>query len=273
MTAPPKAFYLNDIPAAMRREQWPIGAALMHRWFAGKGWAMPTAVKRGRQPAPPRAVDTASVTMAWAMAVPRFAAAQRRLLATWSRGERLGPSSGEVVAQVRRWMNLYRVAGDRPFRFGDLKRRVPVVDLDCAINREVVDSAWYGAVDDFYAAFGSALVRLAVSGMVEPVTGGWRVTIDQVGTYLRDSYDFNGDQPLGSWGPGGLSRIALLAPAIEVDVRRQPSPFRQGFAYFSVGNESFRRYRGVTGMGGDFMIYSDIRVQRLAQPVTVMVPR
>jgi hypothetical protein len=26
---------------------------------------------------------------------------------------------------------------------------------------EVVDSAWYGAADDFYAALGSALVRLA----------------------------------------------------------------------------------------------------------------
>lgn len=26
---------------------------------------------------------------------------------------------------------------------------------------EVVDSAWYGAVDDFYAAFGSVLLRLA----------------------------------------------------------------------------------------------------------------
>lgn len=75
MNAPRKAFYLSDIPAAMRREQWPIGAALMNRWFAGRGWAMPTAVKRGRQPAPPRAVDTTSVTMHWAMTVPRFAAA------------------------------------------------------------------------------------------------------------------------------------------------------------------------------------------------------
>ncbi|WP_277600133.1 DUF6402 family protein [Sphingomonas sp. ABOLH] len=97
MNATPKAFYLSDIPAVMRREQWPIGAALMDRWFAAKAWAMPTAVKRGQQPAPPRAVDTTTVTMAWAMAVPRFAAAQRRLLATWSRGERLGPSPGEVV--------------------------------------------------------------------------------------------------------------------------------------------------------------------------------
>ena len=170
-------------------------------------------------------------------------------------------------------MRIYRVAGDRPFRFGDLRRRVPVIDMDCAINREVVDSAWYGAVDDFYAAFGSALVRLAVSGMVEPVSGGWRVTIDQVGTYLRDSYDFNGNQPLGSWGPGGLSRVALLAPAIEVEVRKQPSSFRQGFACFPVSNDPFRQYRGVTGMGGDFMIYSDIRGQRLVQPVTVMVPQ
>lgn len=210
--------------------------------------------------------------MAWAMAVPRFAAAQRTLLATWSQGERLGPSSGQVVEQVRRWMRVYRVDATRPFRFGDLRRRVPVIDMDCAINRQVVDSAWYGTVDDFYAAFGSALVRLAVSGMVVPVRGGWQVTIDEVGTYLRDSYDFNGDQPLGSWGPDGLSRMAVLAPEIEVDVRKPPSFLRRGIAYFTVGNGSFRRYRGVTGMGGDFMIYSDIRVQRLNRPVVVTVP-
>ncbi len=268
----PKGFYLSDIPAAMQKEGWPVGAALMRAWFARRGWAMPTAVKRGQQPAPPRAVDTSSVTMAWAMAVPRFAAAQRTLLATWSQGERLGPSSGQVVEQVRRWMRVYRVDATRPFRFGDLRRRVPVIDMDCAINRQVVDSAWYGTVDDFYAAFGSALVRLAVSGMVVPVRGGWQVTIDEVGTYLRDSYDFNGDQPLGSWGPDGLSRMAVLAPEIEVDVRKPPSFLRRGIAYFTVGNGSFRRYRGVTGMGGDFMIYSDIRVQRLNRPVVVTVP-
>lgn len=168
-------------------------------------------------------------------------------------------------------MNIHGVDRTRPFRFGDLTRRVAVIDLDCAINREVVDSAWYGSVDDFYAAFGSALVRLAVSGMVEPVTGGWRVTIDQVGTYLRDSYDFNGDQPLGSWGPDGLSRIAVLAPEIEVDIRRPLTAAGLRQRYFSVGNGSFRRYRGITGMGGDYVIYSDIRVQRLVSPVVVAV--
>ena len=263
------SFLLTDIPAAMTREGWPVGARLMRIWFAKAGYPMPDAVKRGNQAPPPRAIDTRSVTMDWAMAVPRFAAAQRTLVGTWSNPRRFGPTSGQIAEKVRAWVQTFRVDATKPFRFGDLSRRVPEIDMRCAVNREVVTSQWYGAVDDFYAAFGSALVRLAVSGMAEQVRGGWRVVIDEIGTYLRDAYDFNGDQPLGSWGPTGLSRMAVLAPEIEVDARkRAPSG---GQRYWKVGNDSFRRYRAVTGMGGDFMVYSNLRRQRLSSPVTVMV--
>lgn len=241
----------------------------MRQWLAKGGYTMPDAVKRGTQAPPPRATDTQSVTMTWAMAVPRFATAQRTLANTWSNSTRIGPTRRQIAAQLHGWMSTYGVDAAKPFRFGDLSRRVPEIDMRCAVNREVVTSDWYGAVDDFHAAFGSALVRLAVSGMVESVGGGWRVVIDEIGTYLRDAYDFNGDQPLGSWGPTGLSRVAVLAPEIEVDLRRNIPLTGQRF--WRVGNDSFRRFRTLTGMGGDYMVYSNIRRQRLATPVVVSV--
>ncbi len=83
MPRPPHTgFYLSDIPAAMPHEGWPVGAKLMKNWFARREWVMPTPVKRGQRPPPPRAIDTTGVTMAWAMRVPRFAAARQTLLAT-----------------------------------------------------------------------------------------------------------------------------------------------------------------------------------------------
>ena len=121
-----------------------MGARLMKQWFAKAGFAMPDAVKRGCQPPPVRAVDTRRVTMTWAMAVPRFAAAQRTLLATWSNGPRLGPTGGQVAEQLHGWIRAYGVNVAKPFRFGDLSRRVPEIDMRYAVNREVVTSPWYG---------------------------------------------------------------------------------------------------------------------------------
>ena len=113
-------FTLTDIPRAMRQEGWPVGAAVMERWFAA------------------------------------------------------GPARA---------------------------------DQTCQLNFQRIESALFGDVDDFYAAIGRGSVKIAVAGDAVPLPAARiRLTIDEVGTSLRDTYDFNGDQMLGSWGPTGLSR-------------------------------------------------------------------
>ena len=115
---------------------------------------------------------------------------------------------------------------------------------------------------------GNALLMLAVAGEATPLTGNrWRVTIDEVGSYIRDSYDFLGPQPLGAWGPDGFSRIAVFAPEVPI-IAEQPHSDGQG-RYFSVSNDSFRKYRDHYHRGGDFSIFSDIVRTRLARPVTM----
>lgn len=274
----PRVFTLGDIPDAMAREGWPVGAALMRRWFAAPAWTMPGPVKTGDQPPPARAVDTTIVTMAWATRFARVAAARQKLLTTWAQGERRAPSTRQIGLQLGRWFAGEGRGRSGPFRFGDLARDVATVDRLFAVNREIVDSPWYGAADDLYAALGRALVKLAISGEVTPGSaGGWRIAIDEVGTYIRDTYDFNGDQPLGSWGPQGLSRAAVLAPGIMVDAGEVAAraswaidPATQG--YWSVDNGSFRRYRDRARRGGDFVVFSDVRRSRLTPPVVIELP-
>lgn len=79
-------------------------------------------------------------------------------------------------------------------------------------------------------------------------TGGTthRVHITQLGVYIRDSYDFNDDQPLGNWGPD--------------EVRMMPSP-----RLAMVENASFRRWRREYKRGGDFIIFSDVRWEPVPQ--------
>lgn len=282
MAVPPQragVFTLGDIPGAMAREGWSVGAALMRRWLAAPAWTMPGSIKTGDQPPPIRAVDTTIVTMTWATRFARVATARQKLVTTWARGERLAPSTRQIGLQFGRWLASEGRGRRAPFRFGDLARGVAIVDRLFAVNREIVDSPWYGDPDDLYAALGRALVKLAISGEVtRSANGGWRIAIDEVGTYIRDTYDFNGDQPLGSWGSGGLSRVAMLAPPIMVDAaeadaetRSRWTPNPAGQAYWSVDNASFRRFRARSGRGGDFVVLSDVRRSRVSPLVVVEV--
>ena len=98
------------------------------------------------------------------------------------------------------------------------------------------------------------------------------VTIDHVGVFVRDSFDFNGDRDLGYWGrldvalpPKWIVQdistgvISLLGG---VDVERAPPGVE-----FAMSNSVYRRYRRETGMGADFVIYSDVKSHGLIRPV------
>ena len=97
------------------------------------------------------------------------------------------------------------------------------------------------------------------------VCAGRVVYINEVGVYAMDSYDFNDDpvswrptswvsQPLGYWNPktGYVGR-------------------RPGKGDY-VSNKTFQEYRGKTGRGGDFMIYSDVKVVKLPTPEFFLGP-
>lgn len=265
-------FTLRDVPASMRREGWTVGARLMDRWLSGQAYTMDTRVKTGAIPPSATAIDTQAVTMAWALRFARAAAANARLITTWSNAQRLPASSRQIELQLRRSIGEHRTDTSKSFRFGNLGLPVTEVNRNCAINVEVISSNWYGGVDDLYAALGNALVKVAVSGVVEREGSAWQVTIDQLATFIRDTYDFIGDQSLGSWGPKGFSRAAVLAPNIEIEPSKPEGFFTEGALYFLVSNDSFNRYRARFGRGGDFVVFSDLRHVRLARPVVVTVP-
>jgi len=69
------------------------------------------------------------------------------------------------------------------------------------------------------------------------------VSIEEVGIYAKDSFDFEGDQFLGWWG----------------------------YRDTEYHNSDFREWRAINNAGGDFRIYSDIARIKLAVPDTVTV--
>jgi len=77
------------------------------------------------------------------------------------------------------------------------------------------------------------------------VSGGLQlvVSVEEIGIYVWDTFNFEGEQFLGVWG-----------------YRDTP-----------VNNSDFREWRQKNNAGGDFLVYSDIKRTKLNPPDGVMV--
>jgi len=240
------------IPGIMRRHSWLNGARLMDIWFSRS----PNAVPQAGIP------ETSTIRMdSWALTFARCAQVYRRLVSeqVWC--------TAEAQRRIGRRLREQGLVGSQHASFGNLNRPVPQLERD-AIWQESVGGL-LDPLDDMYAALGRFTLRVVVAGSVlrgqvpvptmtrstRPATTvpQYTVQIEQVGFYLFDSYDFNGDQPLGFWSTTGVSRL----PAI-------------GYDY--VSNESFRNWRAQHGRGGDFLVYSDLKLIRRNPPDSFAFP-
>jgi len=148
--------------------------------------------------------------------------------------------------------------------FGGLSQPLLRLDADFAAER------WIGQLtdplDDLYGALGNFALRVVVQGSVQPgagpsvvphprpsaTSGVYTVSIEQVGIYVLDSYDFDNDQWLGFWSRTGVSRGPGLGREL-------------------VTNGDFRTWRTRQGRGGDYYVFSDLRVHRRQPPDTFTV--
>ena len=118
---------------------------------------------------------------------------------------------------------------------------------------------WSDVMDDLTAALGRFVFHTVVAGDVTataPSRGAptHQVTICAVGIYARDTYDFNGSQPLGFWDDSDNS-VSMLN-------------FLSGT---HVSNESFRDWRTANHKGGDFEIFTDLRRIVLPKPASFII--
>lgn len=133
--------------------------------------------------------------------------------------------------------------------FGRLLMPVEILDADY-VNQRVV-SFGITDLDDMSAALGNFVFRVVIAGEVAPIAKSTRhrVTITEIGVYIRDSYDFNGSQFLGFWDDKD-NTVSMVNP----------------LSGSSVSNEDFCNWRTKTGNGGDFLVFSDVHRRLLANP-------
>lgn len=111
--------------------------------------------------------------------------------------------------------------------------------------------------DDFIAALATYNYHVMGSGYLTFKKGGrWssdytEVTVDTLGFYVKDSFDFIDDdptveQPLGFWKVVDMDTI---------EVKKDPDNKNE---FFEVTNRNFRDYRDAHNMGYNFHLYSTI---------------
>jgi Family of unknown function (DUF6402) len=227
---------LTAIPEEMRFNGWNEGAQVLETWFERPPTSSPNYT----------APVTDIIKMNWVLRFPRAKEVYDAILR-----DRIWTND----ASRNRMVELLKGKAIPPeglsLPFGNLSAPVPVVDQQWLNARPVQNGL---SVDGLTAAVGAFVFNIAVAGKIssKPLMRGMlgmrtvSVSIEEVGIYVKDSVDFEGQQFLGWWG------------------------YRDTDYY----NSDFREWRVINHAGGDFWDYSDIKRIKLTTPdvITVTIP-
>lgn len=263
---------ITNIPRIMRYHGWNNGAALMSRWFSRSAQRVPDY-------APP---DTTTIKMDWILGYPGPKGVYDKIFEerVWANEA----ARGVLASRLSKWGKLTGFAAN----FDQSKKSVTELEDEyinfrpygggysgysgyygssgysgsgysgaqgASDNSNNASGVVAGGLNDLIAAIGAFTFRIVVVGSTTPVLPkGRQVTITKVGVFVRDSYDFDGFQFLGFWNDTNNS-VSTLNP----------------FSGTGVYNSTFRDYRTKTKMGGDFLVFSDVKWTTLPTPHTFML--
>jgi len=273
----PRKFGVSDIPAAMRKIKWPVAAALMDYWFAGKPWptkdgGMSPAVKRHEALAEVPYVETSIVKMSWLTGFERANKVIKVLKSSWNNAAAIKQMQDKYLPTFQG-----KAPGVYPLKFDGNARAVEAFGY---ANSRAVEFDLIDETDELRAALANFNLRVFVEGKVVVAIDRIQLFVDRIGIYVEDAYDFvdsagfKPSQPLGYWNFEGIAD-PVSANAANIGMQQMQSDMaRNPFAsddsankmykelaearYYYITNSSFERYRSEHGKGGDFQVFSDV---------------
>lgn len=238
---------LRDLPEAMRKMGWKVAPLLMERWFAGKGFTLEGDIRThyDNEPTtiPPKYYDDTTVKMEWFTSFQRGRDACDELMKNWITKNSIAVLNSKIKKAK---------AENRPV-LGSKDYNVRELHQYCQIQYINFGNI-FDTIDDLYGSIGKAALYLAVLG--EPIENGKKFRLTDFGIYLRDAYEFCGDESLGIWTKKRtLGKYDTLHFGTVVSKPYNPYVDEP---YCVVFDGDFRKYREKTGNGGDFYIFSDV---------------
>lgn len=244
------AFSITQIPGIMTALSWLPAAALMSDWFS-----------RSPNSAPASGTPNASaITVSWANGFSRARSVYDSMIA-----DRVWVNSAARALIESRLTAAGLPSPGATIPFGTVSGSAPALH-SAHINHRPVSQGLTAPLDglagalanfDFYVIVEGAVTDIGPSPRWSLFTRrSYRVDIARLAIYIRDSYDFNGDQPLGCWDPvaNTVSRTGLG--------RSNET---------CVNNETFRTWRAANSRGGDFYAYSNLDVLSTSDSFTFNV--
>ena len=242
------------LPQIMRNNKWYQGAILLEEWLRRPARIRPATMAATPRDFGPPVLNV--VTMDWILSFDSKPAVNN----TYNQliNERLwkneAAKSAISVMLARTGITAQaRSAPGRKIKFGDLTSS-NVVEIEGVHiqSREVEIFSYY---DGLTAAIANFSFHVAIKGEASYTQKGLEITVEEIGIYAKDSYDYINDgtlylaclcydQYLGDWGK---------------DV---------GYVY----NSSFNNWRTANNRGGDSLVYSDIKVTKITPPDAFIVP-
>lgn len=249
---------LSRLPGAMRNMGWGTAAALMQRWFDSPAWEMPGSWKQPKTQPSPMSIagahcDQRILSMNWAMGFERCRKAVEAAKSVLT--------TPNAVILLRERLAEAGWKGGAPFKLGFKGMAAIEMDTISQVNFAELGGSW-DVLDDMYGALGRALVKVGVVGVAvrddSLVSGRTRFwfQVTHLGFYIRDQYDFNGLQYLGTWTEDRV--LTKVETAFSMTSQGQMILRLKNGPFGAVTNSDFRNYRDEKGRGGDFVAYSDV---------------
>ncbi|MFM0338722.1 DUF6402 family protein [Paraburkholderia fungorum] len=289
-------FDIQQIPEAMRKEDMPISAKLMERWFAGVLNYSPTDADEGAElsqdgkPYPESMVDRTTIKMKWVLGYGRAQRQYEHLLSDLIYSDRARTALTKIL---RRHVDAFEL---RPWTMcgNDLRSLHKKFQFQRALvgstlNQrfmQLIERVPKGAVpDDLCGALGSFNLYAAIAGAKYSLDRKSAV-VTHIVVYIKDNYTFDAipdsrSQYLGHWNKNGI----IVVPALEllnmagvpwldypvVTGANTGDLYKDGKVFYPVRNHDFRTWQLKHKRGGDFIILSDYIPIFLKRPITVYI--
>ncbi|MBB6056156.1 DUF6402 family protein [Tolumonas osonensis] len=249
--------HLDEIPDIMDAMNWHTAAKLMRHWFnQEEAYVMTADIRSGKVSSlslPPNRYNDDIVKIDWLLSHPMWHAAAINIHNSWVSPK--GIDRLKILLKKEGWIR----GKTTPTVLGSIIHSARECDTYSQVNKVDVGNK-LNRVDGLYGAIGNGTLKIAVVGTAFNRHGRDFFRVEKTGLYLRDSYDFEGDnEPLGIWSKkrnkclGKLDTVAYLSSPLYFALQ----------GYVPVFNRDFRCWQEVhkndKKKGGDFIVYSDVQ--------------
>lgn len=121
-----------------------------------------------------------------------------------------------------------------------------------------------GKMDDLYGSLGRFSLNAAIlEWTITRGSGsaGRIMNVSKVGIYMRDTFDFIGEQYLGHWNENGMGVVSAAALQNKLaDKEWHWSGWNPSLGWMvPINNSDFNAWRRENNRGGDLLVFSDIQ--------------